>query len=71
MTKKDGFQRFCVNYRKVNAIAIKDAYPLSRIDVSLSALSFCKMIQHVGFVFRALAVPMDPASSGKAAFVTS
>ena len=57
VTKKDGFQRLCVNYRQVNAVAIKDAYPLPRIDVSLSALSFFKMIQHAGFVFRALASP--------------
>ena len=71
MTKKDGFQRFCVNYRKLNAVAIKDAYPLPRIDVSLSALSFCKMIQHVDLCSGHWQVPMDPASSGKAAFVTS
>ena len=38
VTKKDGYQRFCVDYRLVNAATVKDAYPLPRIDDSLSAL---------------------------------
>lgn len=29
--KKDGI-RFCIDYRKLNAVTVKDSYPLSRID---------------------------------------
>ena len=36
--KKDGSIRFCVDYRKINQITHKDAYPLPRIEESLTAL---------------------------------
>ena len=37
--KKDGTTRFCVDYRKLNNLTLKDAYPLPRIDESLDNLS--------------------------------
>ena len=37
--KKDGTTRFCVDYRKLNELTLKDAYPLPRIDDSLDHLS--------------------------------
>lgn len=37
--KKDGTIRFCVDYRKLNAVTKKDSYPLPRIDDILDQLS--------------------------------
>ena len=37
--KKDGSTHFCVDYRKLNDMTRKDAYPLLRIDENLDALA--------------------------------
>ncbi|XP_069106987.1 uncharacterized protein [Argopecten irradians] len=37
--KKDNSLRFCIDYRKVNDVTIKDSHPLPRIDSTIDALS--------------------------------
>ena len=37
--KKDGGERFCIDYRKLNSITKKDVYPLPRCDEILESLS--------------------------------
>jgi len=37
--KKDGIIRFCIDFRKLNAVTKKDSYPLSRIDDIFNELS--------------------------------
>ena len=37
--KNDNTYRFCVDYRRVNDISVKDAYPLPRIDEGLDTMT--------------------------------
>nr|VZI20025.1 unnamed protein product [Spirometra erinaceieuropaei] len=37
--KKDGSLRLCVDYRRLNAVTVKDSFPLPRIDTTLEALA--------------------------------
>ena len=39
MVRKDNLWRFCVDYRKLNSVTHRDAYPSPRIDATLDALS--------------------------------
>lgn len=41
--KKDGSVRFCCNYRRLNTVTHRDAYPLPRIEESLDALGNAKL----------------------------
>ena len=70
MTKKDGSIRFCVDYRKLNALSRKDAYPLPRIDETLNALGgaqwFCTMDLASGY----WQIKMKEEDKPKTAFMT-
>ncbi len=68
--KKDGSLRFCVDYRKVNAITRKDAYPLPRIDDSLDALSRAKWFSTIDLLSGYWQVEMSEEDQEKTAFCT-
>ena len=36
--KKDGSLRFCVDYRKLNAVTVRDSYPIPRMDECIDSL---------------------------------
>ena len=71
VTKKDGSQRFCVDYRMVNAVTVPSAFPLPCIDDTLDALAGVKWFATLDLASGYCQVPMDPSSSDKAAFVTA
>jgi len=69
--KADGSLRCCIDYRALNEVTVKDAYPLPRQDVCRDALSgscyFTSVECRSGFHQVAI---KDPASAAKTAFVT-
>ena len=41
--KKDGTMRFCVDYPKLNAVTIRDSYPLPRMDECIDSLGYATL----------------------------
>jgi len=48
--KKDGSLRYCVDYRQLNLVTRRDAYPLPRIAACLDALAGSKYFSAFNFV---------------------
>ena len=68
--KKDGTQRFCVDYRRVNAVTKKDVYPLPRIDDILDTLSGTKYFSTLDLCSGYWQIQLDPDTREKSAFTT-
>jgi hypothetical protein len=70
VAKKNGKTRFCVDYRKLNAITKKDAYPLPRIDEILDSMYNAKWFSSLDLASGYWQVGMDPRDRDKTAFIT-
>lgn len=69
--KRDGTSRFCVDYRQINAVTRKDAYPLPRVDDILETLAGSQIFSTLDLASGYWQVEVKPEDREKTAFVTS
>ncbi|XP_060085241.1 uncharacterized protein LOC132564610 [Ylistrum balloti] len=68
--KKDGSTRFCIDYRKLNDITVKDSHPLPRIDDTLDTLSGASWFSTLDLKTEYWQVDVAEKDRQKTAFVT-
>ena len=68
--KKDGSWRYCIDYRSVNNVTVKDAYPLPLIEECINSLAgkkwFCTLDMNSGY----WQIPVAEEDKEKTAFLT-
>lgn len=68
--KKDGSKRLCIDYRKLNAITVKDAYPLPFIDELLDAVGGARIFSTLDAASGYWQVKLAEDAVDKTGFVT-
>ena len=68
--KRDGTSRFCVDYRKLNAITLQDPFPIPRIDDIIDRLNGSKWFSALDLKAGYWQIQMDDAHICKTAFST-
>lgn len=68
--KHDGSYRFCVDYRALNRVTVKDAYPLPRVNETLDCLGGSKYFATLDLASEYWQVEVNPSDRPKTAFKT-
>ena len=66
--KSDGTYRFCVDYRDLNKVTRKDAYPISNMDAILDKLRRARYLTKIDLKQAYFQVPMEEQSKKYTAF---
>src|SRR2546430_840561 len=69
--KKNGKKRFCIDYRRLNAVTKKDNHPLPRIDELLDKFEGSQWFSSIDLASAYWQVEMDERDIEKTAFITS
>jgi hypothetical protein len=69
--KKDGTWRFCVVYRKLNSVTLRDVYPLPRIADVLSRLEGAEFFSILDLQAGYHQIPVREEDRHKTAFITA
>ena len=68
--KKDQSWHFCVDYKRLNAVTLQNAYPLPYIDESLDALAGSKYFSTLDLTSGYWQVLLNKDAQEKSAFAT-
>ena len=68
--KKDGSNRFCVDYRRLNSVARYDAYPMPRVDEMIDRLGSARYLSTLDLARGYWQVPVKEDSRPMTAFAT-
>ena len=66
--KKTGELRFCCDFRPLNDVTVKDAFPLPRIDESLSRIGNAKIFTSIDLAWVFWQIPLKKRDGRKTAF---
>lgn len=67
--KKDGTYRFCVDYRRLNNITVRDSYPLPRMDDCIDSLGDAKYMSTLDCNSGYWQIPLKPSHRDRTTFV--
>ena len=69
-SKKDGSLRFCVDYRRLNAVTVRDSYPIPRMDECIDSLGGAQVFSTLDCNSGYWQVDIPVTDREKTAFVT-
>lgn len=68
--KKDGKLRYCIDYRKLNNLTVKDAFPIPKIETCLDTLRGSVFMSTLDMASGYYQVKLDDHDKHKTAFIT-
>ncbi|CAF4881812.1 unnamed protein product, partial [Rotaria socialis] len=67
--KKNGTLRFCIDFRELNVVTVRDVYPIPRIDDTLDQLQHANYFTSMDLRSGFWQIELDSASRDKTAFI--